>query len=117
MKVDSWVAEIQLLAEITRCQPHAAYASCAHCVMSKWNFMWNMLTIPAIATLLQPLEEAISTKLIPAIVGHSTVSALERELISLLTHLGVLGMPNSTQLNKQISYTNTPGKLRPQWQL
>ena len=104
MKIESWVGEIQSLAEIAATQPHAAYAAYTHYTMNKWNFL--MRTIPGITDLLQPLEDAITTKLLPALTGRSAISSLERELISLPARLGGLGIPNPTQ-QADIQYQNS----------
>ena len=43
--------------------------------------------------MLQPLEEAIATTFIPALIGRKSISALERKISALPTRLGGLGIP------------------------
>ena len=97
LKIDKLTIFLQSVAEIARTQPYIAYVAYTHCVMSKWNFLMRIL--PGIYDLLQPLKETIAMKLIPAIVGHSTISDLESEYHFQPT-TEVLGCP--IQLNKQI---------------
>ncbi len=63
-KVTKWVALIHELAQIAKTQPHAAYSAFTHGLASKWTYF--LRTIPDIAHLLQPLEDAIRHKFIPA---------------------------------------------------
>ena len=44
--------------------------------------------------LLQPLEDVISTRLLPSLTGRDTPNELERQLIALPAHLGGLGITN-----------------------
>ena len=50
-----------------------------------------MRTIPAISSLLEPLEDIISLQLLPALTGRS-ISDVERALFSLPVRLGGLGI-------------------------
>ena len=54
-------------------------------------------TIPDIGDLLDPVEKAIRHKLLPTLTGRSVVSDLERELFSLLVHLGGLNIANPSK--------------------
>ena len=56
-----------------------------------------MRTSTALASLLQPLEDVIRDKFIPAIVGHH-ISDLERRILSLPTRLGGLGISNPIEM-------------------
>jgi len=59
-------------------------------MIGQWVYI--MRTIPSVGPLSQPLEDAISLKLIPALTGHGACSALERDVFSLPCHLGGLGI-------------------------
>ena len=94
-KVEKWVASIHKLAQIANTQPHAAYSDFTHGLASKWNYFFR--TISNIAHLLQPLEDAIRHKFIPALTGRSDVTDDERELFSLPVRLGGLGLTNPVE--------------------
>ena len=51
-------------------------------------------TVPDIADLLNPLEEAIQQYLIPALTGRPPCSSIERELLALPVRLGGMGITN-----------------------
>ena len=55
-----------------------------------------MRTVPLLSELLQPLEDAIRMRLIPAILGKE-VSDLERSLLSLPAKFAGLGMRNPVE--------------------
>ena len=92
-KVLKWSDEIKQLADMARTQPHAAYCSYTHDLSSPWTFL--SCTIPDIADLLQPLEEAIQQHLIPILTGHPSCSSVERDLLALPVRMG--GRDWSTQ--------------------
>ena len=89
-KVRKWVEEFKQLATIAQTQPHAAYTAYIHC-LSK-TFLSK--TIPNIATLLQPLEDAIQQHLIPTLTGHPPCSHEVRDLLTLPVRLGGMGITN-----------------------
>ena len=91
-KVEAWVKQINTLAMIAKIDPHCAYAGYTHGLRHK--FTYTMRTIPDIGSLLQPLEEAIRNKLIPALTEQLVLSDDERSLIALPVKLGGLGIPN-----------------------
>ena len=64
-KVSNWCTELRTLSSFAVTQPHAAYAVATHGLAGKWNYLAR--TVPSIGDLLQPLEDNIRTKLIPAL--------------------------------------------------
>ena len=91
-KVQGWVQEIERLAFFADTQPHAAYSSLTHGLSSKWSYICR--TTSNISHLLQPLETAIRTKLLPKLTGREPPSDQERDLLGLPARLGGLGFRN-----------------------
>ncbi len=91
-KVTEWVTMVERLADIATSQPHAAYAAFTHGLAGKWGFL--VRTIPDIVDLLQPLEDAIRLKFLPALTGQNAFNDLERDVIALPVCLGGLGIAN-----------------------
>ena len=93
-RVDEWVASVDVLAKIAVSQPHAAHSVFVHRLQAKWGFL--MRTVPNLSEQMQPLEDAIRMRLIPAILGKE-VSALERSLLSLPAKFAGLGIKNPVE--------------------
>ena len=70
-------------------QPQAAYAAFSFGVRHKWTYF--LRTIPDIEDLLQPLEEAIWSVLIPTL-WNRTISNQDRRILELPVRLGGLGI-------------------------
>ena len=64
-------------------------------LLQKWLFL--MRTTKNVADQFQPLEEAIRSSFIPALVGRE-VSDQERKLLSLPTRFGGLGIANPVEI-------------------
>ena len=96
-KVTEWVNEVDRLSSIAVTQPHAAYAAFTHGLKHKWTYL--IRTIPNIADLLQPLEDAIRHKFIPSLTGQSALNCETRELMALPIRHGGLGIINPTRNN------------------
>ena len=94
-KVSNWCTELRTLSSFAVTQPHAAYAAATHGLAGKWNYLAR--TVPSIGDLLQPLEDNIRTKLIPALTGRSPPNDCERELFALPARLGGLGLVNPSK--------------------
>ena len=86
-KVSEWVHEIEVLSTFAVTQPHAAYAAFTHGLTSRWIILAR--TTPNIGNLLQPLEEAIRLKFLPALTGKAAFSDDIRDLLALPVRLGV----------------------------
>ena len=67
-KVSDWVSEVVQLAEFALTQPQACYAAYTFGLKHRWTYF--LRTLPDIHDLLEPLENAISQVLIPAITEH-----------------------------------------------
>ena len=81
-KVQKWTSQINNLAEIAKTQPHAAHAGFVHGVRGKWSFAQR--TMQKVSELLQPLEDAIHLKFLPALFGDKSIlTDTERELYAL----------------------------------
>ena len=103
-KVDKWIKDIEILAEIAEDEPQAAYASFTKAISHRWTYIQR--TIPGIANLFEPLEKTIREKLISAIVGRK-ISDTERKIFSLPVRLGGMGIydPTKTADNEFIAST------------
>ena len=90
-KVTNWVSEVTKLAQFALSQPQACYAAYTFGLKHRWTYF--LRTLPDIQDLLEPLENAISKVLIPAITEHRS-SQLHRDILALPVCLGGLGMTN-----------------------
>ena len=77
-KVETGVQEILKLSEVAMSQPQAAYAAFSFGVRHKWTYF--LRTITDIEDLLQPLEEAIRSVLIPTLLNR-TISNQDRRIL------------------------------------
>ena len=91
-KVKEWSDELFRLSEIGLTQPHAAYSALTHGLLRRWTFLSR--TMPGISDFFSPLEQSICLHLLPALFGECTFSDVERQLISLPSRLGGLGIIN-----------------------
>ena len=93
-KVRAWSEEISQLSIFAESQPQAAYSALTHGLSSKWNYLMRTTAIDP--CLLQPLEDVIRYKFLPAITGKGAFSDTERALLALPVRLGGLGIVNPT---------------------
>ena len=97
--VEKWVLEIETLSEIAKFDPHAAYTAFTSCIRHRYTFY--LRTIPDIAELLKPLDDAISNLLIPALTEGRHVTKEERTLLSLPPRLGGMGIITPSEICEQ----------------
>ena len=89
-KVAEWHKELEHLSIKAKSQPQAAYSAFVNGYRHK--FTYYVRTIPNIAHLLKPIEDIITSDLLPQILGFE-VSLLDREMFALPTRLKGLGIP------------------------
>ena len=106
-KVQKWVTELETLTTFAITEPQSAYAAFVFGIRGKWNFLQR--TVPNIGHLFEPLENALRDRLLPTLTGHQ-LSPIERDVMSLPTRNGGLGIQNPTNTaddNHQDSITIT----------
>ena len=98
-KIAEWIASVERLAKIAVTEPQAAFSAFIQRLQSRWVFV--VRTVPSLANAMQPLEDVIRQKFLPALLGRQ-VSDIERELFSLPARFAGLGIANPcTQCEKQ----------------
>ena len=90
-KVTNWINDIAKLAEFALSQPQACYAAYTFGLKHRWTYF--LRTLSDIQDLLEPLEDAISHMLIPAITERKC-NQLDRNILALPVRLGGLGLGN-----------------------
>ena len=95
-KVNEWVKEVEVLADIAKTEPHAAYSAYTHGLQHRWSFV--MRTIPGISTLLRPLENSIRNVFLPALLRSHALRDDERALLVLPPRLGGMGITSPEKL-------------------
>ena len=83
-KVEKWCEELLHLSSIAETHPEAAYAGFTYGLVNKWS---GLLRI-SVLYLLQPLEDVIRSKFIPALSGMPAPSEEVRDLLALPCRLG-----------------------------
>ena len=96
---------MKTLSEYAKTQPNAAYAAFTHGLSSKWNYLLRVLDIDALSAsdLLQPLESAICSQLIPALTGQNQPGDIIRELTALPVRLGLTNPMSSYGQEREAS--------------
>lgn len=95
-KVSEWVREIEVLTEMARTEPHAAYSAYTHGLQHRWRYV--MRTIPDTGPLFRPLELAIRNTLLPVLLKSPMMGDNERALLELPVSLGGLGITSPESL-------------------
>ena len=90
-KVSKWIQELELLSEIARFEPQAAYT--AFTAGFKHRFNYHMRVLSNFSDMLEQLDHIINTKFLPAVTEGHQLSTHERELLSLPVRLGGMGIP------------------------
>ena len=99
-KLAEWKEELTQLATAVTTQPHATFAAFIYGSVHKFTYLSR--TTPMKDSSLQPLEDLIRSRLIPAWTGRAPPSDLERELFALPARLGGLGIVNpASSLSKE----------------
>ena len=98
-KVQSWVREVEQLAQFAQSHPHAAFAAFTHGLVGRWVYLCRVLPMPE--HLLQPLEHAIQNLFLPALTGQPPCNEQVRQLLAQPTRLGGLGVIDPTTLPSQ----------------
>ena len=78
------------LSSIAISQPHAAYTSFTHGLISRWLYVSR--TALDTSSSFHKLEKALLTKFIPALTGLDSPGTLQRSLFALPTRFGGLGI-------------------------
>ena len=92
--VSLWCREIDRLAEIEITQPRSAYA--AYTLGEMHRFAYFLRTTRGMQEYIKPLDDIITNKLIPAILG-TTITDQDRKLFSMPMQEGGLGIPILTE--------------------
>ena len=102
-KIKEWIRNVEELAKIAITEPQVAFSAFIQRMQSRWVFVTR--TVEGISELMQPLEDVIRRKFIPALLGRE-VNDLERELFSLPARYGGLGIGNPCVQSAR-QYTNS----------
>lgn len=95
-KVTEWIEEVNVLTDMARTEPHAAYSTYTHGLQHRWNFV--MRTIPGISPLLRQLEDAIRNTFLPVLLRSPALGNDERALLELPPRLGGMGITSPEKL-------------------
>ena len=98
-KVREWADELTRLADFARSQPQAAYYAYASGLRSRWAFLCRVQSISP--SQFQPLEDVITTKLIPAMTGRPPPGTVLSEVLAMPCRLGGLGLVSPMTLCAQ----------------
>ena len=102
-KTEQWIEELQGLCTIAKREPQLAYAAFVYGSSRRWGYF--MRTTPDISGSLQPVEEEIKSKLVPALIGR-TISQDERNLLALPARYGGLGLINPMEMaDREYNYS------------
>jgi len=116
-KVKQWTSKLEHLADIVASQPHAAYAALNFSIKHRWFF--PVRTTKDTSASLQPVEDAIRHKVLPALTGKQAISNAERKPFALpikLRGLGISILPDaaSHEISNSIAVTEPPGEVHPE---
>lgn len=89
-KVSSWCSQLRTLAEFAFTQPQAAFSALNHSLSSKWTCLCQ--TTLNTSHLMTPLDEVLSTHLLPALTWNPVPNDTETTLFALPTREGGLGI-------------------------
>ena len=98
-KVDKWKAELQTLCDVAETHPQMAYSAYTKGYRSKFTFF--MRTIEGMEESLSQVDELITHKFIPTLLGTDIPNPEFREILSLNASDGGIGIPELAKEAKE----------------
>ena len=86
--VEEWVSQLDVLSEIAKSEPQAAYSGFTAGFKHKLTYF--IRTMPDLVELLKPVDDIINNKLLPAITERFAISDYDRRLFTLPAKVGGL---------------------------
>ena len=71
-----WVDKIEKLFFVAKAEPQCGLSGLTQSLQAEWNFSHRVLS--GSSQLFQPLENLLMEKLLPAILGTSSISSMEK---------------------------------------
>ena len=107
--VSDWTSEVRHLAKFAATQPQAAYATYTKMrgLINRWIYALRVTT-PIEESLLKPLQDAVSQKLIPALTGQPAPNEDIRALLALPVQPGGMGLVNPMTLPRKQQRISLP---------
>jgi hypothetical protein len=101
-KVANWVEDVNTMASVAHRHPQAVYIGFVKCKQAEWQYVQRV--VADIASLFEPLEEAIRNCLIPALLNlqPGELSAEDRQLLSHSVKTGGLGIQNPLDMAPRV---------------
>ena len=94
-QVQQWVEGVYRLAAAARRYPQTAFAGLSQSLQSEWQYLQRVT--PDLAPAFAPLEAAIATVFLPALLDATVEEVAKlRPLLALPTRMGGLGIPDPT---------------------
>ena len=97
-KVDGWVESVKIFARAARRYPQSAYAGLTKSLQMEWSYLQRV--VPNAWTFFGPVEDAITSEFLPALVG-SSIATSARELMGYPVRLAGIGISDPTTGNHQ----------------
>ncbi|XP_062521051.1 uncharacterized protein LOC134195988 [Corticium candelabrum] len=88
-KVQDWIQQIECLSNIAKTQPHVVYSAFTRGLVHRWSYL--LQTVPDIASLIKPLEDAIRHKFLPSLTGQNVFGPEMRDTLPCLCHAVLVG--------------------------
>ena len=100
-QVQQWIEGVHRLAAAARRYPQTAYAGLSQSLQSEWQYLQRVT--PDISPAFAPLEAAIATVFLPALLDASVEEVAKlRPLLALPTRMGGLGIPDPTTTGRAL---------------
>ena len=118
-QVQQWVEGVHRLAAAARRYPQTAFAGLSQSLQSEWQYLQRVT--PDLAPAFAPLEAAIATVFLPALLDATVEEVAKlRPLLALPTRMGGLGIPDPTTTGEfcfaaSTASTQPPSRLPRRW--
>ena len=89
-----WVDKFEKLSFVAKTEPQCALSGLTKSLQAEWNFSHRVLG--GSSQLFQPIENLLMETFLPALLGTSSISSMERPLFCLPARKGGLGVSNPT---------------------
>ena len=88
-KVDTWVQSLNILSEVAKKQPQAAYVTVSKSLQNEWSYLQRIH--PDCDELFNPLRTALINNFIPSLIGNP-ITEIEFQIFEKPTRMAGLGI-------------------------